>query len=69
MLSSALSSGVLLGLATMMSGPLFDEYGTGGYAAMAVLAGLGVAAAMTMRRLAVLQPQSAGEGGRTMEPS
>lgn len=68
MLSSALSSGVLLGMATMMSGPLFDAYGTGGYAAMAVLAGLGVAAAFTMRRLAVLQPQSAGEGGRTTEP-
>ena len=69
MLSSALASGVLLGLATMMSGPLFDAYGTGGYAAMAVLAGLGVAAAMTMRRLPVLQPQSVGEGGRMVEPS
>lgn len=69
MLSSALSSGVLLGLATVMSGPLFDAYGTGGYAAMAVLAGLGVAAAVTMRRLPVLQPQSAGEGGRTVEAS
>ena len=69
MLSSALASGVLLGLATMMSGPLFDAYGTGGYAAMAVLAGLGVAAAMTMRRLPVLQPQSVGGGGRMVEPS
>ena len=69
MLSSALSSGVLLGLATVLSGPLFDEYGTGGYGAMAVLAALGVAAAFTMRRLAVLQPQRAGEGGLTVEPS
>jgi PPP family 3-phenylpropionic acid transporter len=69
MLSSALSSGVLLGLATVMSGPLFDEYGAGGYAAMAVLAGLGVAAAWTMRRLAVLQPQSVGAGAPIVEPS
>jgi len=69
MLSSALSSGVLLGLATVMSGPLFDEYGAGGYAAMAALALLGVAAAYTLRRLSVLQPHSAGAGGLTVEPS
>lgn len=49
-MSSALSSGVLLGLAMAMSGPLYDEYGAGGYAAMAVLAALGTAAAFTLRR-------------------
>ena len=49
-LSSALASGVLMGLATALSGPLYDEYGAGGYAAMAVLAALGVAAAFTLRR-------------------
>jgi PPP family 3-phenylpropionic acid transporter len=69
MLSSALSSGVLLGLATMMSGPLFDEYGAGGYAAMAVLALLGVTAATTLRGVAALQPQRAAEGGAIVEPS
>ncbi len=48
-LSSALSSGVLMGLATMLSGPLFDAYGAGGYAAMAMLAGIGVAIAFSLR--------------------
>lgn len=49
-LSSALSSGVLLGLAMALSGPLYDEYGAGGYTAMAVLALLGTAAAIPLRR-------------------
>jgi len=48
-MSSALSSGVLLGLAMALSGPLFDAYGGKGYAAMAVLALLGVGAAFTLR--------------------
>lgn len=69
MLSSALSSGVLLGLATVLSGPLFDEYGAGGYAAMAALAALGVGATATLHGLTVLQPQRTGEGASTRDPS
>jgi PPP family 3-phenylpropionic acid transporter len=49
MLSSTLSSGVLIGLATVFSGPLYDAYGAGGYLAMAVLAALGGLAAWRVR--------------------
>lgn len=49
-LSSALSSGLLIGLATILSGPLFDAYGAAGYGAMAVMSGLGVAGALVMAR-------------------
>ena len=49
-LSSALSAGVLLGLATIVSGPLFDRYGAGGFAAMTVLALLGLLAAFAIRK-------------------
>jgi len=48
-LSSALSSGVLLGLAILVSGPLFDSYAAGGFAAMSVLAVLGLLAAFAIR--------------------
>src|SRR5690606_22270241 len=41
MLSSMLSAGVLIGLATLASGPLFDRFGSGGYWAMAALAAVG----------------------------
>ncbi|MFN3230202.1 MAG: MFS transporter, partial [Asticcacaulis sp.] len=37
-LSSALSAGVLIGLATLASGPLFAAFGSGGYLAMAGMA-------------------------------
>lgn len=40
-LNSALSSGVLIGLATIASGPLFDAVGAAGYWAMAALALVG----------------------------
>lgn len=43
-LASVLSAGVLIGLATLVSGPLYDEYGVGGYWAMTVLALLGAVA-------------------------
>lgn len=49
MLSSTLSSGVLIGLATVFSGPLYDAYGARGYLAMAVLAALGGLAALRVR--------------------
>lgn len=40
-LSASLSGGVLIGLATVLSGPLYDRHGSGGYFAMAALAALG----------------------------
>lgn len=49
MLSSTLSSGVLIGLATVFSGPLYDAYGARGYLAMAVLALIGGVAAWRIR--------------------
>jgi PPP family 3-phenylpropionic acid transporter len=48
-LNGALSSGVLIGLATVLSGPLFDRYGALGYLAMSVLAALGLIAGFTLR--------------------
>ena len=57
MLSSVLSAGVLIGLATAASGPLYDRYGAGGYGAMAILAAAGLVAAL------VLRPQLARERG------
>lgn len=53
-LNSALSGGVLAGVATLASGPLFDRFGAGGYLLMSVmsLAGLvGAARLYGMRRL------------------
>jgi PPP family 3-phenylpropionic acid transporter len=50
-LSSALSSGVLIGLATLASGPLYDAFGAQGYLAMTALAALGGATALTLRRV------------------
>ncbi|KQW83940.1 MFS transporter [Brevundimonas sp. Root1279] len=49
-LSSVLSAGVLIGLATAASGPLYDRFGAGGYAAMAVMALAGLLAALPLRR-------------------
>ncbi len=49
-LSSVLSAGVLIGVATAVSGPLYDRFGAGGYAAMAVMAGAGLLAALPLRR-------------------
>jgi PPP family 3-phenylpropionic acid transporter len=50
-LSSALSSGVVIGLATLISGPLYDAHGAGGYWAMVGLAAAGglIAAGMARR--------------------
>jgi len=49
MLSSVLSAGVLIGLATAVSGPLYDRFGAGGYWAMAALAAVGLLAALPLR--------------------
>jgi len=49
-LSSVLSAGVLIGLATLAAGPLYDAWGVGGYLAMTGLAAVGGLAAFTARR-------------------
>lgn len=49
-LSSVLSAGVLIGLATAASGPLYDRFGAGGYWAMAAMAAAGLLAALPLRR-------------------
>ena len=52
-LSSVLSAGLLIGGATAVSGPLYDRFGAGGYAAMAVMSAVGLVAALSLpRRLA-----------------
>lgn len=48
-LSSALSSGAIIGLATALSGPLYDAYGARGYLAMALFAAFGLLAALRVR--------------------
>ncbi|RZJ19513.1 MAG: MFS transporter [Brevundimonas sp.] len=49
-LGSVLSTGVLMGLATVLAGPLYDAYGAGAYWAMTGLALFGLAAALRLRR-------------------
>jgi len=49
-LSSVLSAGVMIGVATAVSGPLYDRFGAGGYAAMAVMSAVGLLAALPLRR-------------------
>lgn len=48
-LYSTLSAGVLIGLATMVSGPLYDAFGALGYLAMVLIALAGVVAAWSVR--------------------
>ncbi len=49
-LSSVLSGGVLIGLATAVSGPLYARCGAGAYGAMSLLALVGLALALAARR-------------------
>ncbi|HYG28138.1 MAG TPA: MFS transporter [Caulobacteraceae bacterium] len=49
-LGSVLSAGLLIGLATAASGPLYDRFGAGGYWAMAAMAAVGLIAAIPLRR-------------------
>jgi PPP family 3-phenylpropionic acid transporter len=46
MLNAAISYGLLTGLATLASGPLFDAFGAAGYWAMVAVAGFGLAGAI-----------------------
>jgi len=50
--SSALSGGLLIGLATLVSGALFDAVGARGYLAMAALAAVGLLGSVRLARLA-----------------
>ncbi|WP_407050441.1 MFS transporter [Methyloraptor flagellatus] len=67
-------SGLVMTLATLASGPLYQRFGGGGFLGMAVLAAVGtgvVLAAMepTVRGGRTLQPQRLGGGGSNVEPS
>lgn len=49
-LNSVLAAGVLIGMATLASGPLYDRFGAGGYMAMAAMALVGVVVALRLKR-------------------
>lgn len=49
-LNSMLAAGVLIGVATLASGPLYDAVGVGGYLAMAGMAAIGGCLALGLRR-------------------
>ncbi|MDP3405532.1 MAG: MFS transporter [Brevundimonas sp.] len=53
-LSSVMASGVLIGLATLAAGPLYDVMGVRGYLAMTVMALAGLGLAVRLRRTGVL---------------
>ncbi|WP_372786730.1 MFS transporter [Phenylobacterium sp.] len=55
-LNSALSGGVLSGLATMASGPLFDHFGVRGYLLMSVMCVIGLAGALRLYGVRRLDP-------------
>jgi PPP family 3-phenylpropionic acid transporter len=54
--NSALSGGVLMGLATMASGPLFDRFGASGYFLMSAMCLVGLAGAAGLYRVRRLDP-------------
>ena len=54
--NSALSGGILMGLATMASGPLFDRFGSHGYLLMAAMSIAGLIGAMRLYGLKRLDP-------------
>lgn len=55
-LNSALSSGLLMGLATMASGPLFDRFGAQGYWLMTAMCALGLIGAFRLYGVRKLDP-------------
>lgn len=55
-LNSALSSGLLMGLATMASGPLFDRVGAHGYWLMTAMCALGMVGAFRLYGVRKLDP-------------
>lgn len=50
-LNSVVAAGVLIGLATLAAGPLYDRVGVSGYLAMAVLAAVGLGLGLRLRRI------------------
>jgi PPP family 3-phenylpropionic acid transporter len=54
MLNSSLAGGILAGLATMASGPLFDALGAHGYLLMTLMALIGLAGALWLGKLSPL---------------
>jgi PPP family 3-phenylpropionic acid transporter len=55
LINAALQGGILSGLATLASGPLFDAVGARGYLAMSVMALAGLAGALGLYRIRRLQ--------------
>lgn len=55
-LNSALSGGVLSGLATMASGPLFDRFGALGYLLMSAMSAAGLVGALRLYSVSRLDP-------------
>ncbi len=55
-INSALSSGVLMGLATLASGPLFDRFGAKGYLLMAAMCVAGTVGALRLYGVGRLDP-------------
>jgi PPP family 3-phenylpropionic acid transporter len=77
-LYAAVVAGLVLGAVTIACGPLYRAFAGEAYAAMAILALVGAAAAWRLVRLwrgglivgvATAQPQSAGSGGKIVAPS
>lgn len=67
-LSSVASSGVLMGLATLASGPLYDRFAQGGYLAMALLAAIGGLAALGLRSDGAGAGATCGQQWRPPQP-
>ena len=55
-INSALSSGGLMGLATLASGPLFDRFGAKGYLLMAAMCVAGTVGALRLYGVGRLDP-------------
>lgn len=64
-LSASLSGGLLIGGATLASGPLFDAFGARGYGLMAAMCVAGLALGLLLPR----QPHRSGDGGSATEPT
>ena len=74
-LYAAVVAGLVLGSVTVACGPLYEAYGGQAYFAMVGIASIGTTAAILLRRrwqgglVVDDQPQSEGEGGKTMPPA
>jgi PPP family 3-phenylpropionic acid transporter len=59
-INSALSGGLLMGLATMASGPLFDRFGAHGYLLMTLMCLAGLAGAVRLYGIPRLDRSQSG---------